>query len=146
MKFLLIAIVEHAYGQAPENSLIGMKRDHCIFKCACATTPVAERLLDDKGVPRTGIAVKDTGAANIALFDQNGGQRASMEANGAGESTVRFSDGSQPRIGISVTQAGNAGIALLGGGITGAALSLDQQNRAGLFIYGADGKLAASVP
>ena len=53
---------------------------------------------------------------------------------------------SHPRIGLSVTQAGNAGIALLGRGITRAALSLDQQNRAGLFIYGANGKLAASVP
>jgi hypothetical protein len=45
-----------------------------------------------------------------------------------------------------VVQGGTAGIALLGGGLTHAALSLDQQNRAGLFIYGADGKLTASVP
>jgi hypothetical protein len=59
---------------------------------------------------------------------------------------MRLSDGTQPRIGLSVTQAGTAGVALLGGGITRAAISLDQQNRAGLFIYGADGKLSASVP
>jgi hypothetical protein len=104
------------------------------------------RLFDDKGAARMGMAVNDTGASNIALIDDKGGQRASIETTDAGESTMRLSDGSQPRIGLSVTPAGTAGIALLGGGITHAALSLDQQNRAGLFIYGPDGKLAASVP
>jgi hypothetical protein len=105
------------------------------------------RLFDNKGAPRAGIAVNDTGASNVELIDDKGGARASMETTDAGDSTVRLSDATQPRIGLSVAaQTGTAGIALLGGGITHAALSLDQQNRAALFIYGADGKLVASVP
>jgi hypothetical protein len=104
------------------------------------------RLFDEKGAPRMGMAVNDNGASNIALVDDKGAQRASMETTDAGDSTLRLSDPTQARIGLSVTQTGTAGIALLGGGLTRAALSLDQQNRAGLFIYGADGKLAASVP
>jgi hypothetical protein len=104
------------------------------------------RLFDQKGAPRMGMAVNDGGASNITLVDDKGGQRASMETTDAGESTLRLSDATQPRIGLSVTPTGTAGIALLGGGITHAALSLDQQNRAALFIYGADGKLVASVP
>ena len=104
------------------------------------------RLFDDKGATRIGMAVNDNGASNIALADDKGAQRASMEISGTGEPTLRLSDATQPRIGLSVTDAGTTGIALLGSGITHAAISLDAQNRAGLFIYGADGKLAASVP
>lgn len=104
------------------------------------------RLFDEKGAPRMGMAVNDNGVSNIALVDDKGAQRASIEANNTGDSTMRLSDGTQPRIGLSVTQGGTSGIALLGPGGTRAALSLDQQNRAGLFIYGADGKLASSVP
>ena len=104
------------------------------------------RLFDDKGAPRAGIAVNNGGASNVGLVDDKGAMRASMETTDAGDSTLRLSDAAQPRIGLSVTPAGTAGIAVLGGGLTRAALSLDQQNRAGLFIYGADGKLLASVP
>jgi hypothetical protein len=104
------------------------------------------RLFDDKGAPRMGMAVNDNGVSDIVLADDKGASRASIEANEAGDSTMRLSDGTLPRIGLSVTQGGTAGIALLGPAGTRAALSLDQQNRAGLFIYGADGKLAASVP
>ncbi len=103
------------------------------------------RLFDDHGAPRMGMAVTDGGASNIALVDDKGAQRASMETTDAGDSTLRLSDASQPRVGLSATQT-TAGVAILGSGLTRAALSLDQQNRAALFIYGADGKLLASVP
>lgn len=103
------------------------------------------RLFDDKGAPRAGVAVNDAGASNVELIDDKGAQRASMETTDSGDSTLRLSDATEPRIGLTVTPT-TTGIALLGGGITHAALSLDQQNRAALFIYGADGKLVASVP
>ena len=103
------------------------------------------RLFDNKGAPRAGVAVDDVGGANVALIDNKGMSRASMESTDAGDSTIRLSDSTQPRIGLTVTP-NSTGIALLGGGITHAALSLDQQNRAALFIYGADGRLLASVP
>jgi len=104
------------------------------------------RLFDQKGAPRSGMAANDSGASSIELIDDKGAQRASMETTDAGDSTLRLSDATQPRIGLTVTPNGTAGIALLGGGITHAALSLDQQNRAALFIYGADGKLVTSIP
>ena len=104
------------------------------------------RLFDEKGAPRVGMAVNEAGTSNLELVDDKGGPRASLEADAAGESTMRLSDGSQARIGLTVAQDGNVGIALIGGGLTRAALSLDPKNRAGLSIYGADGKLLASVP
>ena len=103
------------------------------------------RLFDDNGAPRMGMAVTDGGASNIALVDKQGAQRASIDTTDAGDSTLRLSDATQPRVGLTATQT-TAGVAILGSGLTRAALSLDQQNRAALFIYGADGKLVASVP
>jgi hypothetical protein len=105
------------------------------------------RLFDLKGASRIGMAVNSSGLTNFALLDSAGLQRASIHVAEDGDPTLRLSDKSGPRIGLSVTETGSTGIALLGGGLTRAALSIDQtQNRSGLTIYGADGKLITSMP
>ena len=108
---------------------------------------VAElRLLDDTGKLRAGLGVAHDGAPALGLYDSDGKTRAEVSLS-RGVSRMRlFDEKGAPRMGMAVNDNGASNIALLGGGLTRAALSLDQQNRAGLFIYGADGKLAASVP